>query len=319
MADTIMRVSDRIAVLAMAVSLSFVDFGARAQCTMARVAVLPVTIAHGHPLVTATLNGGEAKLIFDTGAFNSLLSEAAVDRLQLPHMQGEEIRNTLAVVGGIGGARTAHLVTARIVELGGLRGRNYNFVASDFGMNWSDGLLSIDLVSQFDIDLDFPESKIVLYRPTGDCHEPAAFLGGPLFSARLEPNGEDRRPRVRVDVAGTRLVALIDTGAPVSLVTRSAADRLGLRPAPPGARADSLGGIGPRRLVATHATLSDVAVGDLAFERLPVSVADGPFDGSVQMILGADFQSLVHVWVSYSSHTLIMQYPARASKSMSSP
>jgi len=28
------------------------------------------------------------------------------------------------------------------------------------------------------------------------------------------------------------------------------------------------------------------------------------------MLLGADFQARVHLWISYSSRTLIMQYPA---------
>ena len=283
---------------------------------MARASELPVVFEHGHAIVAATLNGGPARLAFDTGAFTSLLSEAAVNRLQLRRMQGEEIRNTLAITGGIGGQRSARYVTAHQVALGGLRGRDYNFVASDFGGSLADGLLSIDMVSQFDVDLDFPESKIVLYRPTGDCSAPAAFLAGPLFSAPLQPQGADRRPRVMVDIAGKSFVALVDTGAPRSAIFRHAAEQLGIGADTAGSQRHSVGGIGPERVAATRHVLSDVSVGDLTFERMPVDVLDSSSGDGVQVILGEDFQSLVHVWVSYSSHTLIMQYPAKASKAV---
>ncbi len=290
------------------------------QCTMARVSELPVRFLHGHALVQASLNRYPATLIFDTGAFTSLLSDAAVDRLQLRRMQGEDVRNALGIVSGIGGRRSARFVTAHTVELGGLHGRDYNFVASDFGVGWADGLLSIDLISQFDVDLDVAEAKIVLYRPTGDCSAPAAFLAGPLYSAPLEPEGVDRRPRVKVSIGGRALVALLDTGAPRSAIFRSAAQQLGLRAQPAPASQDGwVSGVGPSRVAATQQMLSDVSVGDLDLARLPVQVLDGSLDDDVQMILGADFQAQVHVWVSYSSHTLIMQFPARGSKPVTAP
>ena len=215
------------------------------ECTMARVSQLPLQQSHAHVLVELQLNGRPASLVFDTGAYTSLLSETAVGRLGLTNMRGEEIRNTLGTVSGIGGARTARFVTARRVELGGLHARDYNFVAADLHIGWADGLLSTDLISQFDVDLDLPESTIVLYRPTGDCSTPAAFLAGPLYSTGLEPTGQDRRPRIRVAIGRQTLVALIDTGAPRSSIFRRAARRLGIdmpRVAPGG---PSAGGIGP--------------------------------------------------------------------------
>ena len=284
-------------------------------CTMAHVSRLALQPSHGHVLVEAELNGGRAILVFDTGAATSLLTEAAVARLGLPHMQGEEIRNTLGAVSGIGGARTARFVTAHTVNIGGLHARDYNFTAADLPLRWADGLLSVDLVSQFDIDLDFPEAQINLYRPTGDCSAPAAFLAGPLYSAPLQPFGEDRRPRVPVLINGQQIVALVDTGAPQSLLFRSAAARLNLQ-RPDRAQKPSLGegGIGPARVASTRQVVSELSIGDLTFENMPVWVLDDAGQNGVEMLLGADFQSRVHLWVSYSSHTLIMQYPPKPSK-----
>ena len=284
-------------------------------CTMARVSQLALQPSQGHVLVEATLNGGVARLIFDTGAFTSLLTETAVSRLGLVHMQGEEVRNTLGVVSGIGGERTARFVTAHRVEFGGLHARDYNFMAADLPLRWADGLLSIDLISQFDVDLDFPEAQINLYRPTGDCSAPAAFLAGPLYSVPLQPTGEDRRPRVPVFVNGHRLVALVDTGATRSALFRSAAAELGLLPfghaAPSRYKA---GGIGPEQVASTREVVDELTVGDLTVQNMPLMVLDQSLGDDVQMLLGADFQSRVHLWVSYSSHTLIMQYPPQPSK-----
>ena len=286
---------------------------------MARVSQLPLQASNAHVLVGLRLNSRPARLIFDTGAYTSLLSEAAVDRLGLVHMRGEEIRNTLATVSGIGGARTARYVTAHNVELGGLHARDYNFTAADLPIDWADGLLSIDLVSQFDIDLDFPESKIVLYKPAGDCSTPAAFLSGPLYSVALEPTGQDRRPRVRVMVGHQVLVALIDTGAPQSSIFRTAARRLGIDVPRAVSGARHTGGIGPGQVASADIKLPELTVGDVVFGNMKVAVLDEAAGDDTDMLLGADFQTKVHLWISYSSHTLIMQYPPRASKQISSP
>ncbi len=60
-------------------------------------------------------------------------------------------------------------------------------------------------------------------------------------------------------------------------------------------------------------------MGDLVFGNMKVAVLDEAAGDDTDMLLGADFQTKVHLWISYSSHTLIMQYPPRASKQISSP
>jgi predicted aspartyl protease len=288
---------------------------AHAACRMTLTSRLPLTPDSGHLLVPVTLDDKPAELIFDTGSFTTLLSLTAVARLGLRHMSGEEFNGLLATVSGIGGDKPAMGVTARTVNIGGLTGRNYNFLAADIAFPPSDGLLSTDLISQFDVDLDFPEDQVVLYRPIGDCHTPAAFLASPLYAVPLRPIGEDRRPRVTVSIGGQDVVAMIDTGAPHSAIFRRAAERLGLRIDDLAADAHgTAGGIGPRTVASVTHVFEPVTIGDLTFEHLPVDILDDRADDEVEMLLGADFQRQVHVWISYSSHTLIMQYPPRPSK-----
>jgi predicted aspartyl protease len=282
-------------------------------CRMAQVSHLTLEPYDQHLLVGAQINGLPARLIFDTGAFTSTLTPAAVTRLRLDHSIGY-----LGRVAGIGGSSSAEIVSARTISLGGLHGRNFHFLAADIGFLTSplgpDGLLSTDLVSKFDIDLDFPDRQAVLYQPIGDCTSPSAFLQGPLYEVPLRPTGEDRRPRVKVEIGGKSFVALIDTGAPRSTIFRRAAARLGLRIADLTAdRHLTWRGVGPRPVRAVRHIFAPVTVGDLTVNNMPVDVLDQVSTDEVDMLLGADFQRRVHLWISYSSRTLIMQFPPRPS------
>jgi hypothetical protein len=50
-------------------------------------------------------------------------------------------------------------------------------------------------------------------------------------------------------------------------------------------------------------------VGDLTFNHFPVEIIDAFTPQKFDMVLGTDFMTKVHVWISYSSRTLILQYP----------
>jgi predicted aspartyl protease len=282
---------------------------------MTQVSQLPLTRADGGFLVPVTMNGKPAQLLFDTGSATTILNLSAVARLGLPARRGEGVDGLLATVSGIGGSKNAMAVTAQTVNIGGLKGRDYNFIAAEVIRPPADGLLSIDLISQFDVDLDFPENRIALYRPGGDCRAPAAFLSGPLSSVPLRPHGDDRRPRVNVSVDGQDLVAMIDTGATHSAMFRHAAERVGIAShfVQTGPH-DVAVGVGPRGVNTVMQRVKSLTIGDLTFEKMPVAVLDDHAGDEVDMLLGADFQRMVHLWISYSSGTLIMQFPPLASK-----
>src|SRR6185437_3631797 len=55
-------------------------FGA---CKLARMAELPVTMSDSKPLISAQINGLDARFVADSGAFFSMLSEAAAAQYHL--------------------------------------------------------------------------------------------------------------------------------------------------------------------------------------------------------------------------------------------
>ena len=52
-------------------------------------------------------------------------------------------------------------------------------------------------------------------------------------------------------------------------------------------------------------------IGALQLNALPVAVADAQPSADVDLLLGYDFVSHVHVWLSHSSSTVFLQYPSQ--------
>jgi clan AA aspartic protease (TIGR02281 family) len=119
---------------------------------------------------------------------------------------------------------------------------------------------------------------------------------------------------VDVVIGGKKLTALVDTGSPHSVLFRDAARRVGLSLSD--LRGDPrfyVSGTGPHRVAAVSHKLAPVQIGDITVQNLPVVIVDQHSDPGMDMILGMDFLSRVHVWFDFHSSTLVMQYPPRPS------
>jgi hypothetical protein len=179
-----------------------------------------------------------------------------------------------------------------------------------------DGLLGADFLASYDVDLDFPASKASLFKVQGSCAAPATALDGPLFQAPLVRSDHplDSRPFVRVEVAGKSLLAAVDSGAAHTLIFGNAARRIGLRvedlAKEPHFRAR---GIGPDTPVIVRHVMTPISIGEITIGNMPVAIMDERSPDSTDMLLGLDFLSHVHVWLSFSSHVMLMQYPPRPS------
>jgi clan AA aspartic protease (TIGR02281 family) len=290
------------------------ESGAPDACKIAHATDLVLTYQHGHILTPATLNGVETNMILDTGAQGTLVTKAAATRLHLPLMF------TGGHVSGVGGSRSLYLFYAHSFRLGELHGENLQLTVSDATFDTYDrpvdGLFGADFLATYDIDLDLLEHKARLFKVISGCSRPNALLDQPLFEADLVHGGPmgDASPFVRVEIGGKTLLAVVDSGAPNTVVFRSAARRLGVD-------LDSLAhdphfaatGVGPNARAAVRHVMAPITVGEVTVSNLPVAIVDERMPGGIDMLLGMDFLSRVHVWLSFSSHTMIMQYPPKAS------
>jgi clan AA aspartic protease (TIGR02281 family) len=253
-------------------------------------------------------------MIVDTGAQVTVVSQRTADRLGL---QATPAGHAM----GIGGAIDASLFFTRSFQIGQLRGRRFPLLISDFnfpvGAQTADGLLGADFLSSYDVDFDLPEARLDLYSVRGGCGPGAAFLDPPLFHAPLLASGQrlDFRPRVAVRINGQRFLAMIDTGAPRTVMFRDAADRAGFGLNSPGAQhVRAARGVGQRAVAAVLTLAPLVEVGDIGVRNMPIEVVDQVVQNDdPDMLIGMDFLVRVHTWFSFATHDVVMQVPPRPS------
>jgi predicted aspartyl protease len=291
-------------------------------CHLVRVAELPYSAGADYLLVDAHIDSKPASFILDSGSFQTILTPKAAQHFALEryHRQG-------VVIEGIGGGRGSSVYRAHQLQLGMLQSETWQFLVADVGpAGWNgrfDGLLGADVLRQFDVDLDIPEQKILLYRAEHDCSVPSAFLHGNLFQIPLvnafSEYANELSPRINVVIDGVTLVGLLDTGAPDNILFSNGAAKLGLSPQKMASEPHTrTGGIGPRLVPSVRHIIRSISLGDLEIANLPVEVIGAP-DSSADMLLGLDIVKRVHLWISHSSGTLIMQYPPAPSPPLDAP
>ena len=221
---------------------------------------------------------------------------------------------------GVGGSRSMYLFYAHSFKMGALHGENLPLIAA--AVDFSDydppldGLIGSDFLSNYDVDLDLLDHQAKLFKVISGCRTPSAVMQEPLFEAGLVAGGfpGDKSPYVRVQVGGKTLVAEIDSGANETVIFRNAARRLGLRladlPNDPHFRSS---GVGPRERDAVRHVMTPITIGEITISNLPVGIVDETLNDGTDMLLGLDFLARVHTWISFSSSTLVMQYPPQSS------
>jgi predicted aspartyl protease len=269
--------------------------------------------------IEVTIAGAPARLLLDTGSFTTMVTTQAAGRLRLrpdpdTSMTFRGVTQDPWSMVGIGGSRLGSEVMASTFEVGALVGRKFHLLTADLPLGHADGLLSTDFLTEYDIDLDFPAQEIRLFKAYGSCDRPKVFLQAPLYATPLLQDADDRRPRVAALIDGHRLVALIDTGAQHSAIFARAAEILGIGAGDETTdRSFKVHGIGPSAVAAVEHVFPSVTVGDLTLRNMRLQILADRSHDDIDMLLGADFQRRMHLWISYSSQSLIMQYPPLAS------
>ena len=291
------------------------------ECKMAHVTDLALLHNRGPYLTQAFLNDQLTTMLLDTGSFATILSRQVANRLHL------SLQSTGGSVHGIGGHQDLYFFTADNFRIGELHGKRLVLGASAIGTDPAhdagfDGLFGSDFLSAYDVDFDLPEQKIRLFKIVSGCSNPAAELDEPLYQAPLTSADSrfDRRPHVMVRINGIRLNAIVDSGAHKTGIFRNAARRLGLRLED--LKTDRhlrASGIGPEAREEVEHIMTPITIGEITISNLPVGIIDQRSEGDGDMLLGRDFFSRVHVWISFHSNTMLMQYPPKASPVLREP
>lgn len=291
------------------------DAGAASSCRYVRVGSVPIEWQGARLRVSGSINGTPVPMIVDTGAYRVMIPHSLVEPLGLPvveSLKGESY-------GGGGVSKISAVRTSRM-SVGDVRNVGQLMIV-DLDSTNRDVLVGDDFLFQHDLELN--DHEMVFFAPP-DCRDASlAYWDALAPFAELEPMDESNpQPIVRVAINGRSLRALIDTGAPNSLVDLAAARRLGIDPPAQGVKPYATPAIGTHRM--TVWPPQDFESFDIGGEivrhpRLAISDIFGnarremPLGGwklrnAPDMILGADFLRAHRLLFARGQHRLYLSY-----------
>jgi hypothetical protein len=275
-----------------------------ADCDLTKIAQTPLEAQDRLLVVPVGINGQWVRLVVDTGAERTTISDAAANRLGLPH---DPKHTTLSM--GIGGATTTTDVTVDRLVMGGVRFPADHIAIGTFklqterGLN-ADGLLGADILLAFDMDIDVPGRTLTLYR-SRICPNIRPPWQEPLVEI---PGVRARKDRLLLpfeldNVAG---MAIFDTGAQRNVVGQDMARRMGLTEqtmvGDPSVRQR---GVGPAVTVAHVHRFQLLRIGPVAETAPVITVLPSDF-GVGDALIGEEFLQGRRVWLSFRNRQVFV-------------
>jgi tetratricopeptide (TPR) repeat protein len=279
-------------------------------CEIARFPDIPVTMSGLQPMVHAQINGQDALLIADSGAFFSTLTAAAVEQFHLPYNAFQEL-----YVTGLGGRELARVVRVRKFTLVGIHTWNdADFVVAGSGFGQAVGLLGQNVFRIADVEYDLANGVIRLVRPKGNCrHTNLAYWAEAAAKpySVLDIEAPTMRQPHTLSVAylnGVKIRVMFDTGAHQSLLNLAAAKRAGITPGSPGVTDGGYSwGLGHNVHKTWITRFSSFKIGNEEIQHAQLRFGDMDLVDA-DMLIGADFFLSHRVYVASSQNRLFFTY-----------
>jgi predicted aspartyl protease len=277
-------------------------------CGTSRVGEVTVATLRNAPLVTVSANGHPVTLLLDTGAEWTILTPAVAQRIgaEAPRVAFDR------QVRGIGATLGTHEVELRSFTAGGVAmpWRRVRVAGVNIPSVFSgplDGVLGADMLSNFDVELDVPRHRMVLYTKQSCAAAAPAWAEPFLRIATGRSFGNHLFFPVQLD--GHRLDAFIDTGAQLSVISTRAARSLGVTEAALARdRATVTVGAAGERLTSRVHRFSRLELGGETVRNPEIVVADFKLSDA-DLVLGMDFLAARRIWMSYGSQQIFLSRP----------
>lgn len=302
----------RFGIRALALALACLAGGspAGAACVFAKAAELPVTMRGLRPTITTKINGHDAIFIVDTGAFYSMLSKEAAQRLGMkPSVAPAGLR-----IRGVGGSDApAEVARAQEFVFAGQAHKNVEFlVGGRLGGEETVGLLGQNILGSMDIEYDLANGYLRFFRAKGCGDANLAYWSAGKPVSRLPLKGDEGRVLMKVTTSaridGHSINVHWDSGASLSVLSRPAAARAGIRPSSENVSAGGVSyGVFGGGLETSLAPFSSFAIGDEEVRNTRLRVADIELQDA-DMLLGTDFFLSHRILVSRSQGKLYFTY-----------
>jgi len=289
---------------------------AAAACHVQQIAELAVTMSGQSPMVTAKINGHDARFIADSGAFYSLISPGSAAEFGLKTTPLDFMR-----LKGMGGETQAYVTTVKTFTLAETPISNVQFLVggSETG---GVGLIGQNILGLADAEYDLAGGAIRLMKPI-DCEKRnLAYWAGPKPISVMSIEAPDTVSHHTVGpvyVNGVKMRAMFDTGASGSVLSLTAAARLGIKPGGPGVEPDGWSmGLGRRPVRTWAAHVDTFRAGDEEIRSTRLQIGDLGLE-EFDMLVGADFFLSHRVWVANSQRRMFFTYSGGPVFNLSGP
>lgn len=304
-----MRVGS-LGLVSVLLSIPLSPVGAADDCHLKIFAELPVTMEGLRPLVPAKINGTDARLLADSGAFYSMLSPAAAAELKLPKRSAPFGAYVLGVGGG---GITPEIATVQTFTLA-----NYNLRKVEFLVGGNElgaeavGVLGENLTRIWDVEYDLANGVLRFIKPENCGKRSLAYWAAasqPFAIVDMPtPTATRPQPTALALVNGVEVRVGFDTGSPTSMLSLSAAKRAGITTTSPGVKPAGLThGIGHGPVEVWAAPLASFKIGDEEIKHTQVLIADLKLQGT-DMLLGDDFFLSHRIYVANGQGRLYFTY-----------
>ena len=274
------------------------------SCQLEKLAELPLRMEANVPVLTVEINGRPATMVLDTGSDSTVLTRIAARRLGVA--EGGEAYS----VTGAGGHEPVLLARIDRLRLGAVQVDQLRTLLADAPGPPIDGLLGLDVLVSYELDLDVPQGRAALYRAR-QCTQIRPDWAG-AFEQLPAQQARSGHLFVPVQVDGEPLRAMLDTGASVSTLSLQSAEdarvsgrRLAALPASRGQSVNA-GGI-----VMRNAHFRELKVGQQVIEHPQLAIVDLPATAG-DMLLGSDYLASRRVWFSFLLGRVFVQSAAAA-------
>jgi hypothetical protein len=274
------------------------------DCNLTKIAQMPLEVQDQLLVVPVGINDHWVRLVVDTGAERTTISEAAATRLGLPH----DPRHTTQSMG-IGGATTTTDVTVDRLVMGGVRFRVDRIAVGTFtlqterGLN-ADGLLGADILLAFDMDIDVPGGMMTLYRSRicPDVRPPWQERPVEIIGVRARKD----RLLLPIELDNVAGMAILDTGAQRNVVGLDMARRMGLtKHTMVGDPSVRQRGVGPTITLAHVHRFKLLRIGPVAEISPVITVLPSDF-GVGDALIGEEFLQGRRVWISFRNRQVFV-------------
>jgi clan AA aspartic protease (TIGR02281 family) len=297
---------------------------AASDCTLAKVAELPVRFAHGKLVTDGAINGQKIGVMIDTGATRTMLLRAAAESLGLGRQKAGQRYRML----GIGGETNVEVASLDEFTIGQATRKGWRIMVAgehDFG----DGvavILGEDFLDQTDVEFDIAHNAVRLFQPKGCENTSLAYWATDSASVvNIDPIS-DALPTIvlTVQINGKPVRAMLDSGAGASVLDRSQAARLGVTPQTAGVVAMGRGvGLGEKAEEYWTGPFESFAIGNEVIQDTTILFGDlwkhatfaatgsrisrsSPVEEA--MLLGADFLRAHRLLIAHSQQKIYFTY-----------